>query len=132
MRGVSVLAVAVAALILSAPDARAGGVPVQLAAVRSTLWAVSDNGLLAVDLRTSRIVARPELPYAYPIRVAAGLGALWVASVANGYGGRGSRARDRRPPRLRLRPRRGRRSADGPAGAAWKRAPSARSSSPRR
>ena len=80
------LAVAATAALL-APAARAGGIPVQVAAVGSTLWTVSDSGLLAVDPATGAIVARPATPYAYPIWVAAGGGALWVASVANGFGG---------------------------------------------
>jgi hypothetical protein len=76
---------ALAALWL-APAAIAGGVPVELAAVGPTLWSVSDVGLVAVDTRSGEVVARPLTPYAFPIRVSAFGGALWVASVPNGFG----------------------------------------------
>ncbi|HEX6700029.1 MAG TPA: hypothetical protein VF101_04795, partial [Gaiellaceae bacterium] len=82
---VLVLVAAVAVLLVPAV-ARAGGVPVQVVAVGSTLWTVSDEGLLAVDPVSGRIVARPATPYPYAVRIAAGAGALWVASVENGYG----------------------------------------------
>jgi hypothetical protein len=76
---------ALAALWL-APAAIAGGVPVELAAVGSTIWSVSDVGLVAVDGRSGAVVARPLTPYAYPIRLSAFGGTLWVASVPNGFG----------------------------------------------
>ena len=75
----------VAALVL-APAANAGGVPVELAAVGSTLWSVSDIGLVAVNVRSGAVVARPLTPYSSPIALSAFGGTLWVASVANGFG----------------------------------------------
>jgi hypothetical protein len=117
-----VFAAAATAALLVPAGARAGGVPVQLAAVGSTLWSVSDSGLLAVDPRTGTIVARPAMPYASPVRIAAGAGALWVASVANGYGeGAVTRIDGRRrraTTRLRLR-RQGVYDVCAGGGAAW-------------
>ena len=57
----------------------------ELARVGSQLWTVSDVGLEAVDTRTGRVAAGPQTPYPYPVRIAAGAGALWVASVESGY-----------------------------------------------
>ena len=74
----------VAALVL-APAAIAGGVRGELAAVGSTLWSVSDVGLVAVDTRSGEVVARPLTPYSYPIALSAFGGTLWVASVPNGF-----------------------------------------------
>src|SRR5207302_7115121 len=79
------LATAAAAALLAPAVARGGGVPVQVAAVGSTLWTVSDSGLLGVDPASATIVARPVMPYPYPTRIAAAAESLWVASVANGY-----------------------------------------------
>ena len=81
----SALATAAAVALLAPAVARGGGAPVQVAAVGSTLWTVSDSGLLAVDPASGTIVARPVVPYPYPMRIAAAAGSLWVASVANGY-----------------------------------------------
>jgi hypothetical protein len=78
--------VAAIAVLLAPAVARAGGVPVQVVAVGSTLWTVSDEGLLGVDPVSGRVVARPATPYPYAVRIAAGAGAVWVTSVANGYG----------------------------------------------
>jgi hypothetical protein len=79
--------VAIAALALVwVSSAAAGGAPVELAVLGTTIWSVSDSGLVAIDTRTGRVVARPTMPYAYPVRIAAGGGAVWVASVPNGYG----------------------------------------------
>jgi hypothetical protein len=71
--------------LLAPAIASAGGVPVQVVPVGSTLWTVSDEGLLAVDPASGRVVARPATPYPYAIRIATGPGRLWVASVENGY-----------------------------------------------
>lgn len=80
------LVVCVFAALWLAPAAIAGGVPVQLAAVGSTIWSVSEAGLVAVDGRSGAVVARPLTPYAYPVRLSAFGGTLWVASVPNGFG----------------------------------------------
>jgi hypothetical protein len=71
--------------VLAAPVARGGGVPVELAPVGSTIWTISNAGLVAVDARTGAVRARPLTPYPYAIAVAAGEGAVWVASVENGF-----------------------------------------------
>lgn len=87
MEGVRLLlavAVGLAALTVAA-SARAGGVPVELAASGHTVWAVSDAGLRAVDTRTGVSRAGPRTPYPYATRLAVSHGAVWVASIANGY-----------------------------------------------
>jgi hypothetical protein len=84
MRRFSAPAVGLAALTVAAP-ALAGGVPVELAASGHTVWAVSDSGLTAVDTRTGVSLAGPRMPYPYPTRLAVSHGAVWVASIANGY-----------------------------------------------
>ena len=57
----------------------------ELAAVGSQLWTVSDVGLEAVDMRTGRAIVGPQTPYPYPVGVAASGGTLWIASVESGY-----------------------------------------------
>lgn len=75
-----------AALALAlATTALAGGVPVELAISGRTLWAVTDAGLRAVDLRTGRVAEGPTTPFPFTFRLAAGDGSVWVASVANGF-----------------------------------------------
>jgi hypothetical protein len=82
---VAITATVLVAVTLPA-SARAGGVPVQLAATGHLLWAVSDSGLSAFDTRTQkRVVVRPTTPYPYAMRLAASSGSVWVASIANGY-----------------------------------------------
>jgi hypothetical protein len=80
------LLVCCAAALVATPAAWAGGVPVELAAVGSTIWSVSDSGLVAVDARSGAVVARPLTPFSYPIALAASGRTLWVASVPNGFG----------------------------------------------
>jgi DNA-binding beta-propeller fold protein YncE len=78
------VAVGLAALSVTS-SARAGGVPVELAASGRTVWAVSDSGLSAVDTRTGVSSTGPRTPYPYATRLAVSHGAVWVASIANGY-----------------------------------------------
>jgi len=73
-------------LLAVASAARAGGVPVAAAPAGHTLWTVSDLGLRTVDTRTFRNSPGPDLPHPYAVDVATGGGAVWVASVENGYG----------------------------------------------
>lgn len=83
MRRASLLAVLA---LLAAPPARAGGDFVDLAAGRSTVWFVGAFGVRAIDAGSGRIVARPRLAHAsYPLSVAVAGGAVWVASVENGF-----------------------------------------------
>jgi hypothetical protein len=65
--------------------ARAGGVPVQVAAAGTTLWTASDAGLEVVDLHSGRIVAFPRTTYPYAMQAVVGGRAVWVASITNGY-----------------------------------------------
>jgi hypothetical protein len=73
------------ALLAWASAARAGGVPVQLALSGHRLWTVSDAGVIELDARNGRVLARPQVGASYPLRVAIGAGAAWVAAVENGY-----------------------------------------------
>jgi hypothetical protein len=67
-------------------SARAGGVPVQLAATGNTVWAVSDSGLSAFDTRRKTlVVVVPRTPYPYTTRLVVSGRSVWVASIANGY-----------------------------------------------
>jgi DNA-binding beta-propeller fold protein YncE len=79
------VAVAVAALAL-ASAATAGGDFVDLASAGSTLWFVGAFGIREVDASSGRTLSAPE-PHraAYPTSVAVSGGAVWVASVANGF-----------------------------------------------
>ena len=72
--------------LLLAPAARAGGDFVDLAADSGHLWLVGEPGVIELDAATGRIVWRPQPASArYPLSVAVAGGAVWVASVANGY-----------------------------------------------
>jgi len=84
MRLFSAVAVGIAALTVAA-SALAGGVPIELAASGHMVWAVSDAGLSAVDARTGVSRAAPRTPFPYATRLAVSRGAVWVASIANGY-----------------------------------------------
>lgn len=80
------LLAAVAAALLCAPGARAGGDFVDLAARGTRVWLVGETGVRELDARTGRTVAAPRLAgAAYPLSVALAGGAAWVASVENGY-----------------------------------------------
>ena len=80
-------AILVALSILAVTSAaRAGGVPVAASPAGHVLWTVSDLGLRKVDTRTLRSTPGPDLPHPYAVDVATGGGAVWVASVENGYG----------------------------------------------
>jgi hypothetical protein len=75
-----------AALLLAAPAARAGGDFVDLAVDGSTVWFVGSFGVRGIDTDSGRIEAEPQLARAsYPLSVAAVDGAVWVASVENGF-----------------------------------------------
>jgi hypothetical protein len=73
-------------LLLVAPSARAGGDFVDLAAGNGRVWLVGEPGVRKLDARTGRLLASPHLVgAAYPLSVAMAGGAVWVASVENGY-----------------------------------------------
>src|SRR5919204_175315 len=75
----------VAAVLVGAPAARAGGDFVDLA-VGARVWFVGSGGVRSLDARTGRTISRPQLVGgAYPLSVALAGGAAWVASVENGY-----------------------------------------------
>ena len=88
------------AALVCAGLARASGVPVQVAAAGTVLWTASDAGLEVVDLDSGRIVASPRTTYPYATQAVVGGGAVWVASLTNGYL---SGAVDRFDPRTRRR-----------------------------
>jgi ligand-binding sensor domain-containing protein len=68
-----------------AASAWAGGVPVQIAGEGRFVWAASDSGLRVVDERSGAILSAPKSTYPYATRVVAGGGAVWIASITNGY-----------------------------------------------
>lgn len=77
---------ATAALLLVASPARAGGDFLDLAAGNGRVWFVGEPGVREFDARTGRLLASPQLVgAAYPLSVAMAGGAVWVASVENGY-----------------------------------------------
>lgn len=80
----ALLVLLVAAALASA--ARAGGDFVDLAAAGHRLWFVGAFGVRAIDTRTGHIVSAPALRDApYPLSIAVGGGAAWIATVRNGY-----------------------------------------------
>jgi hypothetical protein len=82
MRALLVLLLAAAL----APAARGGGDFVDLAAAGHRLWFVGAFGVRAIDTRTGLTVSAPALSDApYPLSIAVGGGAAWVATVQNGY-----------------------------------------------
>lgn len=84
VRASVVILAAVAAT--SAPAARAGGVPVQIVVAGSSLWTTSDSGVIRLDARSGRVLGRrPRAFLPNSLQVAVGGGAVWIASVANGY-----------------------------------------------
>jgi hypothetical protein len=82
---VKVFGVAFGAALAAAPAASAGGVPAQMAVGGGTIWTCSDAGVIELDAHTGRVLSRPILGSAYPLQVALGRGAAWVARVENGY-----------------------------------------------
>ena len=83
MRRVALIA---AVALAFAPTALAGGDFVDLAVHGSTIWFVGEFGVRGLDTRSGRTVAAPVLVQAsYPLSVAVAGGAVWVASVENGY-----------------------------------------------
>jgi hypothetical protein len=80
--GILVLA---AALVVAAP-AQAGGDFVDLSVHGTRVWFVGEFGVRELDARSGRVVASPRLANAsYPLSVAVAGGAAWVASVENGF-----------------------------------------------
>lgn len=80
------VALIVAIVLVLAPKALAGGDFVDLAVHGSTVWFVGEFGVRGLDARTGGTVAAPALVQAsYPLSVAVAGGAVWVASVENGY-----------------------------------------------
>jgi hypothetical protein len=72
--------------VLSAPLARAGGDFVDLAVGNARVWFVGEPGVVALDPRSGRTIARMHIAGGtYPLSVALAGGAAWVASVENGY-----------------------------------------------
>jgi hypothetical protein len=71
--------------LAGAPAAAAGGNPVQLAAGGGAIWTCSDAGVIELDARSGRVLRRPVVGPAYPLQVALGSGAAWVAAVENGF-----------------------------------------------
>lgn len=83
MRRAAALALA---LLVLAPPARAGGDFVDLAVADGSAWFVGSFGVRQLDARTGATVSAPALaPASYPLSVAVAGGAVWVASVANGF-----------------------------------------------
>lgn len=79
-------AVLLALALVLAPAARAGGDFVDLAADSGHLWLVGEPGVLELDAETGRTLRHPQpASAAYPLSVAVAGGAVWVASVANGF-----------------------------------------------
>jgi hypothetical protein len=75
-----------AMVLLVASPARAGGDFVDLAVGSGRVWFVGEPGVRELDARSGRLLASPHLVgAAYPLSVALASGAVWVASVENGY-----------------------------------------------
>jgi hypothetical protein len=78
--------VVAAAVLATAPAARAGGDFVDVAVHGARIWFVGPAGVRSLDAHTGRTLSAPRLVGpAYPLSVAVAGGAAWVASVENGY-----------------------------------------------
>jgi hypothetical protein len=74
------------AVLVAAPPARADGDFVDIAVGHSRVWLVGAPGVRSLDARTGRTLTAPRLVgAAYPLSVTLAGGAVWVASVENGY-----------------------------------------------
>lgn len=82
MRRLAALALVVFAF---APAARAGGDFVDLAVSGRTAWFVGSFGIRSIAGGTGVATGVAATTGAYPLSVAIGGGAVWVASVANGF-----------------------------------------------
>jgi len=73
-------------VVLLPPAAHAGGDFVDLAVDGSTVWFVGSFGVRGIDGASGRVTREPQLaPASYALSVATAGGAVWVASVANGF-----------------------------------------------
>jgi hypothetical protein len=69
----------------AAAPAAGGGETIQLAAGGRAVWTCSSDGVIELDARTGRVLSRRYVGSDYPLQVALGSGAAWVAHVAGGY-----------------------------------------------
>lgn len=96
MRRSALALLALIALVLLPSTAWAGGEFVDLAVGGGRVWLVGESGVHSFDASSGRALAAPQVVGSYPLSVAVGGGATWVASVGDGYtSGRISRV-DRR------------------------------------
>jgi streptogramin lyase len=74
-------------LVLAAATAPAyaGGDFMDVAAGSRTVWVTGPVGVVRLDARTGHVGRQYILPALYPLGVAVGGSAVWVASVENGY-----------------------------------------------
>ena len=79
------LALCLLVLAAAASPAQAGGDFVDVAAGSRAVWVSGPGRVLRLDARTGRVDRRYILPALFPLDLAVGGGAAWVASVENGY-----------------------------------------------
>lgn len=87
LRSLGVLVVITCYLAAGASGSSAvpGGPPVTLAFNDGVVWATLGAGAVAVDARSGRVLRQVRTHYRYPTNIGASGGAVWVASVTNGY-----------------------------------------------
>jgi hypothetical protein len=85
MRALAAALCTVGLVGLLAGSSTAGGIEVHLAASGRTLWVTTGSQVLRVDGASGRVLARPRPGGSYPLAVAVGGGAAWVACVENGF-----------------------------------------------
>jgi hypothetical protein len=78
------LVVAIACGLAIAPAAVADE-PTQLAAAKGAIWTCSGAGVIELDARSGKVLRHAFVGSDYPLQVAVGSGAAWVAHVADGY-----------------------------------------------
>ena len=83
MTGRLLLALAVCGLAIS--PVAAADETTQLAAGRGAIWTCSSAGVVELDARTGNVVRHAYVGSDYPLQVALGGGAAWVAHVSGGY-----------------------------------------------
>jgi hypothetical protein len=76
---------AAAALALVATPAAVADETVQLAAGGQAIWTCSGAGVIELDAQSGRVLRRPIVGPDYPLQIALGSDAAWVAHVAGGY-----------------------------------------------
>jgi hypothetical protein len=79
------LSTVLAAGVVLAPAAGAGGTQVNVAATAGRVWATTGSDVVELDASSARVLRRVRTRYPYPIEVGVSDGNVWASSVENGF-----------------------------------------------